>query len=962
MIGRRIAHYEILEKLGEGGMGVVYKAQDLKLGRVVALKFLPHHLIATAESTERFLREARAAAALDHPNICTVYEVGEEDGQTFIAMAFIEGETLEQKVKKSGPLDLVTAVAIAEQIGEGLRAAHEKGIVHRDIKSANIMVTPKGQVKVMDFGLAKSMGRSQLTRVGETLGTAAYISPEQARGEAVDQRADIWAVGIVLYEMLTSKVPFASDYEQAVIYAILHETPPKITESRNDIPSSVDDILARSLEKDPAARYQSLDELLMDLHQMEGRPEGSVSQVAPWRSRRTPTWRARLLVGGAICLLVVVSALVALRLFRKEPSSAPEAQSIAVADFENGTDDRNLGSLSGLLITSLEQSHRLAVMTRSTMFDYLRQMGKTTVDRIDETIGRDICSRAGTQLLVVPSVHKLGERYIIEVKVLNPSKGEYLFTDKVDGIGLEKIYPMIDEIAERTRRQLLGGSAASEAPSQKLADVAPLNLEAYQHYFQGEQLQARLLFKEAGDEFRDAIVLDTSFAQAYLELARSFLMMGKTRESEDALQHALRHVDRAPMKEQIEIRAATAEDATEREKLYSGLTEKYPDQKMKLFWTGDTAFHRGHFAVAVPYFEKVLALDPSYRAIGDAMALEHVIWAYRDLHQYDKMEDRATQFVAMVHTLEAFDLLADAHSLKGDLKSALQTYERAEELYPGNVHLLLRRGEAYVMGNDFQRAQGLFQSLLATTRTRVEQREGWRELSRLRICQGRFPDALACCDSVLGIDRQIGDSFNLMVSHIQKAFWLAVGIQDSLEAQREVERGLELESSVGEHLTFSLRDAYIAMHEYQRAGALGEKYALEFTTDAVKAYTFWAQKVYDSAAEHFQTLTEHAHVIQNRLYSYDHARLLEETGQDQQALEVLRRFHSSYEYSGGAWCAYYPRSVLLRGRILEKLGDRNGAAEATMEFLALWKSADKGLPELDEARRRLKRLGVSAGL
>ncbi|MFQ5605819.1 MAG: serine/threonine-protein kinase, partial [bacterium] len=231
MIGTTILHYRILEKLGEGGMGVVYKAEDTKLKRQVALKFLPTNALQGQAEKERFLREAQAVAALNHANIAHIYAIEEHDGRMFIAMEFIEGKSLEEMVGANGgsPLPLDKAIDYANQIAAGLQAAHEKGIVHRDIKSANIMVTDKGQVKIMDFGLAKLTNRSKMTVEGSTLGTAAYMSPEQARGEALDKRSDIWSLGVVLYEMISGQMPFKGDYEQAVIYSIQNEDPEPLT-------------------------------------------------------------------------------------------------------------------------------------------------------------------------------------------------------------------------------------------------------------------------------------------------------------------------------------------------------------------------------------------------------------------------------------------------------------------------------------------------------------------------------------------------------------------------------------------------------------------------------------------------------------------------------------------------------------------------------------------------------------
>jgi eukaryotic-like serine/threonine-protein kinase len=264
MIGKTIAHYKILEKLGEGGMGVVYKAEDTKLKRTVALKFLSTQALGTEDEKARFVREAQAAASLNHPNICTIYEIQEVDDQLFIAMEYIDGETLHDRIKQ-GPLKIKEALKLATMAAEGLQAAHEKDIVHRDIKSSNIMLTKKGVAKIMDFGLAKVSAVSVLTQAGSTLGTIAYMSPEQARGEPVDQRSDIFSLGIVLYEMVAGQVPFKGEYEQAMMYSILNVDPEPLTAVRTGVPIALDSIVAKLLAKDPDDRYQHVDELPVDL-------------------------------------------------------------------------------------------------------------------------------------------------------------------------------------------------------------------------------------------------------------------------------------------------------------------------------------------------------------------------------------------------------------------------------------------------------------------------------------------------------------------------------------------------------------------------------------------------------------------------------------------------------------------------------------------------------------------------
>ena len=314
MTGQTISHYKILEKLGEGGMGVVYKATDTKLERTVALKFLAADRLEDEEHKARFRREARAAAALDHPNICTVYEIDEADGQTFLAMPYLEGSTVRQKVKQR-PLKLDEALDIAIQAGEGLRAAHAKGIVHRDIKSANLMVSPQGQVKIMDFGLAQAADQSLLTKTETLLGTPVYMSPEQAQRLPTDRRTDIWSLGIVIYEMLIGRTPFEGEREQAVLYGIVQEEPEPITSQRARVPLDLDWVVSKALAKDAGERYQHIDEMLVDLRAVARqvaeesdtarpgkRPTTKVRREAPARARRKRLAWALGIAAGAVVL------------------------------------------------------------------------------------------------------------------------------------------------------------------------------------------------------------------------------------------------------------------------------------------------------------------------------------------------------------------------------------------------------------------------------------------------------------------------------------------------------------------------------------------------------------------------------------------------------------------------------------------------------------------------------------
>jgi Tol biopolymer transport system component len=322
VIGQTISHYRIVEKLGEGGMGVVYKAEDTKLGRTVALKFLAAHLLADPEHKARFLREGKAAAALDHPNIATIHEIDEAEGQTFLSMAYVEGASLDRKIKER-PLKLDEALDIAIQAAQGLQAAHEKSIVHRDIKSANILLTHRNEVKITDFGLARFENRTQFTKTGLTLGTPAYMSPEQAMGQAVDRRSDIWSLGVVLYEMVAGRLPFGGEVEHAIVYNILNEEPEPVTALRSSVPRELDQVLSKVLAKDAAKRYQHVDELLVDLRQIRRQMEAEPSVKRAVHGKETSSRVPWAVAAG----LVVVSLGIGVWLWTgSAPPPAPPRQ------------------------------------------------------------------------------------------------------------------------------------------------------------------------------------------------------------------------------------------------------------------------------------------------------------------------------------------------------------------------------------------------------------------------------------------------------------------------------------------------------------------------------------------------------------------------------------------------------------------------------------------------------------
>jgi len=407
MIGKTISHYKILEKLGEGGMGVVYKAQDLRLPRLVALKFLPKSFLSNQEAKTRFENEAKAASTLNHPNITTIYEIDEVENECFIAMEYIEGKSIKKLIEEKS-LSLKEVIDIAIQVCEGLAVAHETGIVQRDIKSDNIMVTSRGQVKIMDFGLAKLKGASKVTKTGSTLGTLPYMSPEQVQGIEVDRRSDIFSLGVVLYEMITGQLPFKDEHEAAIIYSILNETPEPLARYKSNVPGKLQRVVEKALAKDKGLRYQHADELAADLRRL-------TSSSGPVPATR---WRGVLVLLALIAVLVLISAVLTFKPWRIVIKPAAEIVShkrVVVVPFQNQTGDVSLNPLGRMVADWTTQSLLQTGLAEVIPPERLSQLEETKNIRA-------IVKSTGASTLVMGSYYKLGETIQFQAKVMDANE------------------------------------------------------------------------------------------------------------------------------------------------------------------------------------------------------------------------------------------------------------------------------------------------------------------------------------------------------------------------------------------------------------------------------------------------------------------------------------------------------------------------------------------------------------
>lgn len=991
MIGTQVFHYQILEKLGAGGMGVVYKALDTRLDRHVAMKFLPHHLGSDEEEKTRFINEAKATSSMDHGNICTIFEIGEtDDGQMFIVMGYYDGDTLKARMG-SDPMDENDVVEIAAQIADGISRAHEDGIIHRDIKPANIMITSRDDVKILDFGLAKLAGQARVTQAGTTMGTIAYMSPEQSKGNDADHRTDIWSLGVMMYEMLTGDLPFQGAYDAAIVYSIMHEEAEPLSSYVPDINPSLEQVVQKAMAKDPDARYQTMEELRADLKAISSGAQVAVSDQTVLM--QTPVEKPginKILklakpVGIGIAVAVVVLLLRPL-LFNEATAAAKKT--VAVIRFENATEDTSVDYLeeviANLLITNLEQSQFIRVTTMERLFDLMKQSGKPVTEKIDRATGFELCKMDDVEFIVFGNFRRIEDQFHTTVKVWDVESERDIKTAATWGVGVTSILEsQIDELSQNISLGLGLTEQNLQQSQLRIADATTTSMDAYRDFLRGREEFEKFDWDNARSYLERAIHVDSTFAVAHLYLGWTYDYLGNTPESIASFERAKRFANKATEKEQLYI-AATYADRIEKNaeqgfQIRQQLVEKYPKEK-RAHW--ELAQYYGAKALqmeSINAYEQALILDPQF-----GFALNELAYTYADLGQYEKALEYFQRYAenAKPDDPNPFDSQGEMYFLMGEYDEAIQKYEEAISILSDFYYAAWSLAYIYGMKEDYAEAINWIDRFIVMAPTPGVRAQGYVWKGIYYYWSGRVQQALSELNRAVESARMAGDNrwiaaagyvmgwihFETGNTELSRHYfnaWFRLALtryvdnQPKHKAERFFVNGLiDVKQNQLSSARVKLDSMYVTLIEVKA----GDQNRAQFYASLLKAHILLESGSVDEAVRvtaSMQPLNAPVYMKPFWMLFYNlpfkkdvFARAAEKAGDINGAIKLYEGLTQTGP-NKKLWTLICPLYHYRLAKLYEQAGRGEEATEQYRRFLEVWKDADPGRPELDEVRRLL---------
>ncbi len=1002
--------YQVIEELGHGGMGRVYKVFDTDIKEKVALKLLKPEIAADGETVERFSNELKLARKIRHKNVCGMFDLGKAEGTLYLTMEFVPGEDLKRLIRRMGQFPAAKAVSVAEQISEGLEEAHRLGIVHRDLKPSNIMVDENGNARIMDFGIARSLAGKKITDAGVMIGTPEYMSPEQVEGKEVDERSDIYSLGIILYEMVTGRAPFEGETPLSIAHKHKYELPANPRKLNPQAPEDLSRLILRCLEKDREKRYRTAGELRAGLERVGQRlptTERPAAEKRPLTSREiTVKFNLKKLAVPGIALVALAVAALLLWKFiphKKTPEATPAAaapkieNSIAVISFENQTGDPDLDYLQkaipNLLITNLENTGLFYVATWERMQDVLRQMGVKPAPIIDSDLGFELCRREGIKAIAIGSFTKAGDVFRTDIKVLDAETKRSLKSANTKGTGVDSILDsQIDALSREISLGLGIDQAKIEAAPLRVKDITTPSLQAYDYFLKGKAAYT-LNWEEAKINLTKALEIDPSFAMAYVYLAWVNHNLGDAKARDETIEKAMALSNKTSLKDRLYLEAGHAlfieQDYDKHCAFLKDLVQKYPDEKWVFHYLGDFLFlYREDFAGAASQFEKWHQLDPQdASAINHLIGMSYLMGDFKKAAEYIKMHDAVAppdpynlslqgmmyafmgqfdkSFAKCKEALEIqpdypypFWTLAMIHAVREEFEESLKWADD----YVSRVSSAGLKSMAYCQRGFNHYWRGQFKDALSDfdlADKMAEETENW--LNKANSLEGKGSVYLARGEFELG-RASFENELNVLVGHVRmqvpfhKAYmaW-RLGV---LAAEKKQINPAEARLSEMNAMLPAIEGKDKARMTALRDMLQGEILLAQGDLDGALAA---GQKACGPGSPYWTVgyrLSPGYGLPFNEYTSFSMdlaARVFAKKGDVAGAISEYERL-MKIPFTYVTFYLVHPLYHFRLGVLYERAGEAAKARAQYGHFLDLWKDADPGRPEVEDARRRLSSL------